>query len=419
VRGYRPPMLALTLGSLRTFRVITDLDGSKFATATGKLRFLGKHLGIYMDTSTATSMTDDQLAKLGKLFDDDLYPTNVAAFGPESDIDRNERVLVFMTPRVNSLVAAADCGQKGYVSGFFYGRDLVPALPNSNEGEIFYSLVPDPAARYSCSHATFDVTRSIPGVFIHEFQHMISFYHHAIARGGEAEATWLNEGLSHIAEEMGSRLFEQRYPAPFGRSTPSQLFPDSASGFISPQMLNAYIYLSNPGDHSVTTFAGSGSIEERGAAWLFLRWLGDQKGDQVFRQLVQTSQTGVANIEARAGEPFARLFGDFSVTLFTDSIVGLPRDVVAPRYRFASRNLRQLMAREATIAGFPNTFPVVPVRIPFAGYAEGPIIPGTMVYTLFGPAAAGQGPAVLDFFKTGGLTFAPSEGAQLGIVRLR
>jgi len=372
-----------------------------------------------VDTAASTAYSDAQLEQLGQLFDNDLYRTDVDAFGAESDIDGNGKVLVFMTPRVNALVPAGDCAGKGFVTGFFYGRDLLPSLSNSNAGEIFFSLVPDPGGQYSCSHAALDVMRLVPGTFVHEFQHMISFFQHVVARAGESEEHWINEGLSHIAEELVSRLFEQRYPAPLGRSTPTQLFPDSASAFISPQMLNTYIYLNNTPNHSVTTFIGSGSIEERGAAWLFLRWLGDQKGEPIFQRLVQTSLTGVANIEARAGEPFARLFGDFSIAVYADSIPFLPRGVVAPRYRFLSRNIRQLMARQATISGFPNQFPLVPVFVPFAGYAEGPIIPGTMVYGVLGPLGLGQGPVVLDFFRTNGVPFARAEGAQLAVLRIR
>jgi len=417
--SYHPPLLAFTVGSLRTFQVIADLGAEKFVPATGRLRFVGQHLAIYMDTATATAFSDAELESLGNLFDKDLYRSDVEAFGPESDVDQNGRVLVFMTPRVNALVAASDCALKGYVTGFFFGRDLIPSLANSNAGEIFYAMVPDTAAKYSCAHATSDVLGIVPGTFAHEFQHMISFFHHVIARGGDVEEHWVNEGLSHIAEELVSRMFELRYPAPLGRSTPTQLFPDSASPFIKPQMLNAYVYLNNTAAHSVTTFAGSGSLEERGAAWLFLRWLGDQKGDDIYRRLVQTSQTGVANIEARAGEPFARLFSDFSIAVYADSMPGLARNVVAPRYRFSSRNLRQLMARLATITGFANAFPVVPVSVPFAGYAEGSIIPGTMVYGILGPLGAGQGPVVLGFSRTNGVVFGPSEGAQVGILRIR
>ena len=123
-------MLALTLGSLRTFDVISTLEATEFTKATGKLRFIGAHIGIFVDTSAFPSYTDADLARIGNLFDTDLYPTVVASFGPESDIDRNGKVLVLMTPRVNALVAANDCGQHGFVTGFFYGRDLLPSLPH-------------------------------------------------------------------------------------------------------------------------------------------------------------------------------------------------------------------------------------------------------------------------------------------------
>ena len=416
---YQPPMLALTLGSLRTFEVISTLEATEFTKATGKLRFIGEHIGIFVDTSAFPSYADADLARIGNLFDSDLYPTVVASFGPESDIDRNGKVLVFLTPRVNALVAANDCGQHGFVTGFFYGRDLLPSLPHSNAGEIFYALVPDPFANYSCSHASNDTQRLVSGTFIHEMQHMISYFHHVVARGGESEEPWLNEGLSHIAEELGSRVFEARYPPPLGRATAGQIFPDSSQPFISTQLLNAYVYLYSSASHSVTTFVGSGSLEERGAAWLFLRWLGDQKGEATYRRLVQTSLTGIANVEARTEEKFATLFGDFSVAIWADSIPGVPRDQVPARYRFQSRNLRQLMARQAFVAGWADPFPVKPIWIPVGGYAEGPLMPGTMVYGTLGPFSPGQGALVLGFARKDGSAFGSGDGAQLGILRVK
>ena len=416
---YQPPMLALTLGSLRTFDVITTLEATEFTKATGKLRFIGAHIGIFVDTSAAPSYTDAELARLGSLFDTVLYPTVVGSFGPESDIDRNGKVLVFLTPRVNALVAANDCGQRGFVTGFFYGRDLLSSLPNSNAGEIFYALVPDSIAQYSCAHTSLDTRRLVSGTFIHEMQHMISYFHHVVGRGGESEEPWLNEGLSHIAEELASRVFEARYPPPLGRTTAEQIFPDSSQPFISTQLLNAYVYLYSSASHSVTTFVRSGSLEERGAAWLFLRWLGDQKGDGIYRRLVQTSLTGIANVEARTGEKFATLFGDFSVAIWADSIPGVPRAQVPARYRFHSRNLRQLMARQALIAGWEDPFPVKPIRIPVGGFAEGPLLPGTMVYGVLGPFAPGQGGVVLGFTKKDGSGFGAMDGAQLGVLRVK
>jgi hypothetical protein len=353
------------------------------------------------------------------LFEKELYHVAVENFGPESDIDRNGKVLVFLTPRVNALVASADCGARGFVTGFFYGRDLLPTTTGSNAGEIFYALVPDPTGRFSCSHASYDTQRLAASTFVHEMQHMISFFHHVVARGGEPEEHWINEGLSHIAEELASRVFEARYPWPLGRVTLEQLFPDSAAPFISQQLMNAYVFLNNSAAHSVTTFIGTGSMEERGAAWMFFRWLGDQKGEGIYRRLVQTSLTGVANVEARSGEPFATLFGDFSVALWADSLPGVPRAAVASRYRFANRNLRQLMARQALISGWPNAWPIVPVRVPYGGYAEGSLLQGTMVYGTLGPFSPGSPPAVLGFSKSAGGALTPADGAQLGVLRVR
>jgi hypothetical protein len=415
---YLPPMLALTVGSRRGFNVITSLDGTQFTPAVGQLRWVGEHLGIFVDTAAAAAYSDAELGQLGRLYDRELYSTVTEWFGPESDIDKNGRVLVFLTPRVNALVRAEDCGQRGFVTGFFFGRDLLPSLPNSNAGEIFYAMVPDSSAAYSCAHSLAETKRLVSATFIHEMQHMISFFHHVVARGGEAEEPWLNEGLSHIAEEMASKLYEARFPPPTGRSTPEQIFPDSAQPFITPQLLNSYVYLYTTPNHSVTTFAGSGSLEERGAAWLFLRWLGDQKGESIFRQLVQTSQRGIANVEARAGEPFAALFGDFSIALWADSLPGVPRAAVAPRYRFLSRNLRQLMAREAIVANFTEPFPIKPVRVPVGGYAEGSIMPGTMVFGALGPFSPAQPPVQLGFARQDG-TFGAGDGAQMAILRVK
>jgi len=414
-----PPMLALTLGSLRSFHVISNREGTAFNLATGRLRFLGEHIAIYVDTTAWYGYRDDELASLGRHFDQEIYPTVTSAFGPEPDMDKNGRVVVFMTPRVNALTPAQDCALRGFVTGFFFGRDLLPTASYSNAGEVYYALVPDPFGEYSCAHAKADATRLTTGVFAHELQHLISFFHHVVARGGEPEELWLNEGLSHVAEELMSKRYEARYPPPLGRLTAQQIFPDSSQPFITPQLLNAYVYLNATPGHSVTTFAGTGSPQERGAAWLFLRWLGDQKGESIYARLVQTGQRGTANIAARAGEPFASLFGDFSAALWADSLIGVPRDAVSPRHRFHSRNLRQLMARQATIAGFPDPFPVKPVRIPVGGWAEGGLVPGTMAFTSLGPFSPGQPPVVLGFTRTDGSLFGAGQGAQVTVIRVK
>ena len=66
--------------------------------------------------------------------------------------------------------------------------------------------MPDPGNRAATSRKSDATNAFLPPTFIHEFQHMISFNQHVLVRGGTAEDTWLNEGLSHFAEELGGEL---------------------------------------------------------------------------------------------------------------------------------------------------------------------------------------------------------------------
>jgi hypothetical protein len=407
---------APALGTVRAFKVVSALDGSSFANVGARLRYVGQHLLLYVDT-IGTGFNDAQYAQLGSLFDKDLYGVAVGAFGSESDIDRDGRINVLFTPVVNSLVKSVDCRGNGYVTGFFYGTDLLIQNTGSNKAEVFYSFIPDSAGIYSCPHTADVVMRTLPGTFIHEMQHMISFNQHVLARGGDVEETWLNEGLSHIAEELGSMMYETRYPPPSGRSTTTQLFPDSANSFIAPQMLNAYVYLNNQRNHSVTSYYGGGSVEERGATWLFLRWLISQKGDDLPKRLVQTAKTGIANVEEKTGEPFGALFGDFSVALFADSLPGFSRATVPVRYRFGVRNIRQLMAREAVTSGFSNSWPLPLYSLIPGNSLQTEMVSGTMIHSLL-QSAPGGAPLTLRFTRRDLSAFAGTTGAQVTIFRL-
>jgi hypothetical protein len=348
-----PPLNALTLGSSRTFRVLSDLDGTDFASSVARLRYIGDHILVYVDDKTIAPFTEPELKRLGDLFDRTLYPLDASTFGAESDIDGNGRVIVLMTPIVNALTPRNECSAEGFVPGFFYGFDLASRSSNSNRGEIFYTFVPDPAGTFSCAHSANEVRRISPRTFIHELQHMISYNQHVLARRGSDEDVWLNEGLSHIAEELGARYYDARYPAGTGRSIPGQLLPDSAVDFIRGNLENAYAYLSSLSDNSVTTYQGFGTLEERGATWLFLRWLATQKGEGVFARLVQTSRTSRRNVEEVSGETFAGLFGDFGIALYADSVPGTRRSLVSTRYQLGNRTLRELLARTLGRPVFP------------------------------------------------------------------
>ena len=417
-QAVRGPSLQ-TVGSTRTFKVLSKLpEGNQdpeFATVTATLRFAGQNILIYVDNQSPTGpngLSDSVLTKLGTWFDQDLYPIGVNTFGSESDIDANDHVIVLMTPVVNALTPPTNCGV--VIAGFFFGFDFTQDA-NSNKGEVFYSLVPDPQGQFGCSRSVASVEANMPPTFIHEFQHMISFNQHVLVRQGQDEETWLNEGLSHIAEEVVARHYDNKYP----NLPPGRLFSDTANIFIGNNLSNSYDFLESTATTSLTLFESTGSLAERGGAWLFLRWLADLKDSTVFARLVQTNRTSVANVEAVAAEPFPNLFGDWAIALWTDSIVGHPRTSVPERNRFKSRNLRRIFARLNQIAPqqFPRVYPLIPASLAFGASVEGSMFPGTMAH--YELRASDSDPALgVRFTRQDGMVFAEGLNAQLGLFRL-
>jgi hypothetical protein len=412
-----PPLL----GSTRIFDVCNDLTCGTFKKDTAVAQYVGANIVIYISQNApAGGLSAGDITALGNTFDIDLYPIDITAFGAASDLDANQRVIVLMSPKINSITPASQCSTLGYVAGFFYGLDLTTQA-HSNQGEIFYALVPDPAGTFSCAHSVATVKLITLPTFIHEFQHMISWNQHIIVRSGQQEETWLNEGMSHIAEELGSLYYEAKFPPPTGRTDPAQLFPDSSQGFIGGDLSNSYDYLLASKGTSVTLFESSGSLEERGASWLFLRWLADQKGASIFGTLEQTTLTGIPNIEAASGEQFPALFGDFSMAIYSDSLPGLPRASAPARDRFVSRNLRLIYNRIYTTSltgsdPLPRPFPVLLRDVPIGAKTNSTMVGGTMEsWRVLMPASGSE--MRLHFAKQGGGSFPAGYDAQLTVLR--
>ncbi len=411
-------------GSVREFSVLSSLDATPaYARVGAALRVVGTRVLLYVDTLAADAFSEAELAAAGALYDGALAPAVFDAFGGGSDIDANGRVIFLLTPTVNALVTAAQCPVSGFVRGFFYGHDLASDATTSNRGEVFYGFVPDPTGRWSCAHAKAEVTANLPPTFMHELQHMISYGEHVIERGGAPEEVWLNEGLSHVAEELGSLHYEARYPAPTGRTNPAQILPDSSSPFLTPNLLYSNRFLVSSAFYSLTSCAPGSfcSLAERGATWLWLRWIADQGSAGLWRRLVETARTGRNNLEAATGESTAALLGDFALAVSADSIVGVPRSAVPARYRFTTRNLRQLYRALFEAYGLPGgvgrPFPIEPLTLPAGGAVTGTMRPGT--FATYRLSVGATTPVVrLRFAVPDGSPFPASAGAQLSVMRL-
>lgn len=420
--AYAPP----PTGTTRTFFVCGNLacDDSAFRTDTATLEFVGNHILFYLSDRAPpppAGMTAAQLAALGGLIDRTLYDIDVQTFGPPSDIDGNGRVMILMSPYVNALSPPLECQSQGFVAGFFYGADLLPTVTHSNAGEIYYSIAPDPYAMFSCAHGVEDVGRLTGPTFLHELLHMINFNQKVlIHRLGDTEAEFLDEGMAKLAEELGSRYYEQRYPPPTGRTNPDQIFPDSAEAFIVEDLFDSYDFLAAPAPSTATLSVGASTLDDAGAEWLFLRWLGDQKDSTIYGSIVQSALTGIPNIEAAAGQAFPVLFGEFGTAVYTDSLPGVAREQVPAGYRFTSRNLRVLYQALYRAVNdptqVPRPFPIAPATLSSSGIQSGAMRRGSSAfYELRAPTSGA--PLRLIFTAPGGAAFAPGLGAQVSVFR--
>jgi hypothetical protein len=406
-------------GNVRTFKVCNTLDcdsrkPSTLSTVTATALKVGTHIAIYVDNAAPQpGLTDSDLNNLRTVFDTRLYETDTLAFGRESDIDNNGMVIVLMTGKVNALVTAAKCLDPagGFVAGYFFGADLIttPPFATGNGGEIFYSIVPDPSGTLSCAHSVAAVTQLVPVTFVHEFQHMISFNQHFFVRGGFPEDLWLNEGLSHYAEENAGRTF----------------LPDTATycNYVFGDVYNAAQYFMAPHNYFLVDTAGIGGLANRGAFWLFVRYLVDQVGatlgsaDSVTRRLDRTALTGATNVSNVAGgTTFPTILARWALANYVSDLPGFPSELQYLTWQF--RTAFPALNSKCS-SRIPAQFPLDPAAVN-GGSAQlaGMLRAGSGSYYRL-PQAAGTPGFTLLFSNGAGAALRPTLVPRLNVIRLQ
>ena len=408
-----PPVV----GHQREFSVCATTTCARFDKVGATAVAVGQRLAIYVDTlAPGGGLNAQDLDTLIQVFDTRLYAADTAAFGRESDVDANGVVIVLMTNVVNKLVTSTQCQNEGFVAGFFFGADIDPRFANDsrfNHGEVFYSIVTDPAGTLSCAHSRDQVKRIVPVTFVHEFQHMISYNQHALVRGGDSEELWLSEALSHFAEEVGGRTYLPGDQAGFSR-------------FLTGNLFNAYSYLDTTESHFLLAAEGIGSLAERGAGWLFLRYLVDQfaadtsrAAQNAFtRSLVQTPLLGAANVANRTGQPFAQTVTRWALANWVSD---LPAFTAPPELRYRSWAFRATFASLNSQAPgfFPKPFPLVPTESDGGGVdLSGTLRAGSGVYHRVVQPAGAHAFTLQLGTATGG-PLPATAGPRFDVIRIR
>jgi Bacterial Ig-like domain (group 2) len=404
-----------TVGDLWSLNVASGCSGTVDARV-GRVVSIGEHVVVVADTTNpAGGFTTAQYDSIRLEFDSLAYPVDTANFGGPTDLDGNERVVAFYTRAVNELSPPAS---SVVTLGYFTARDLFSAAegscPRSNEGEIFYMLVPDPTGAVNSNVRTVPFVRgSTVGTMAHELQHLINASRRVYLQNAGFEEVWLNEGLSHIAEEL---LFYRTSVglAPRGNLVVTQLTTGpNASRRVA--AFNTYAnqnfgrlrsWLQRP--DTTGPIKNTDALATRGATWAFLRYSADRLNGSdagLWFGLVNGPATGLANLQAALGADPLVWTRDFVSAMYADDAVpgiGAAQQVTSWNFRSLYTALNtsyQLVPRPLT-DGVALTL----------SYSRG----GGTAYARFGvPAGAFAGVTALS----GGL--APTSPYSLIVVRTK
>ncbi|MFI5310928.1 MAG: Ig-like domain-containing protein [Gemmatimonadales bacterium] len=349
--------------------VTMNANGNDFCTnpinRTSRVAAVSNNAIVVVDQSSpAGGFTDAEYLSIATTFDTLVFSLDTTAFGKPFDMDHNGRIVLFFTTAVNALTTNSS---PGIVGGFFFSRDLFPrdsnavvpfSCPSSNEGEMFYLPVVDPNGVFNKYYKSKDTLQTdIIATLAHEFQHLINASRriYVTPQDVDFEEVWLNEGMSHIAEELlfyrVTGLGPKQDLGYATAATPARFGP-----LVSYQADNlerfGLEYLGATDTNS--PYAENGDLATRGATWNLLRWALDQSPSAAgtyLRALVDAPTQGKPNFDqvfSGVGGLLAATRVEVITNFFDDS--GIP---VPSQYAFQSWNFRDFMPHFQGVSGYP------------------------------------------------------------------
>ena len=242
-------------------------------------------------------------------FAENIYPFVRAFFGAEQSPG------VDADPRLH-ILHATDLGRG--VAGYFSSADSFSSLANpfSNQKEMFY---------ISLDWLTQSNFEEYETVLAHEFQHMVHWHN------DRNEETWVNEGMSELAQEVAG------YP------------PDI--GF-------ARVYAAHP-DTQLNTWSADPDANgsHYGGAYLFMAYFLQRFGEELTRAVVSQPANGIQGFtdalrQAKLGLVFEDVFADWVIANYVNDYGALGKQGV---YGY-----RQLIAPEPVLAESFRRYPQAP-----------------------------------------------------------
>lgn len=212
---------------------------------------------------------------------------------------------------------------------------------------------------------------------VHEYAEIATWIQHAVVRNGNEEPSFMLDGLAQVAQDLirGKPTFRT--------------------------VSVAATYLAAPQNYALTSFSGTdgGTYSTAcggcyGEAYLFMRYLVDRFGTSILATIVQSAQTGLANVGHATGLSPQQLVEDFATALAVSGT-----GMASAPYRYTTLPLRGGFVDAdgqawsgATLTPHPAV--VLSAAAPAQNVA---VYPGALVFFGLGPlGAAGNAVKVSD-----------------------
>ncbi|HSJ23034.1 MAG TPA: Ig-like domain-containing protein [Longimicrobiales bacterium] len=411
-------------GDLLTMRVPRVESGAnqmctQYDEIQARVAYVGERAIVLADTSNPVkSGMDTYYRQLGEEFDLRQYGIVRDNFADplvmDGQLNNDGRIFMLFTRRVDGNRIA------GFVfSGDFYGRNQ---CEQSNVAEIFYGYVPtsssteyDPNLGLTIGMWWWDIRATV----IHEVKHLASFASR-ISRDVDSEQSWLEESTAMMAEELWARqVFGYGANANVGYEESVGCEIRGAFGTAPcagrPGIMFGHFMLLSQWMTTPDTRSPLGRVTDNdgsfyGSGWLFLRHVIENSGraEQDFlSELTQATSRGAANLEARAGRPFADLVGEWALATALDdrpgTAPGIERQVRSWNLRSVYSGLNQEQPQL-----MPTPFPLGVTALSFtAGQHNVQTVRGGST-RYFELAGGSGGPLALEFLGTSGAALPPS-----------
>jgi hypothetical protein len=323
--GAPPPLSQADVGRMRDEFLVRSslLDSGEYAIVNATLQALGDNVSIWVDDDVpidvdlgcdgdvdiphpydAYGFDNCDLVNVADILDTNVIPNVRDLYGVESDVDGDGRIAIVITPVLNAitLTSTEESDHSKVLASFAEpGVDLQPfdarLNPGSDEAEVIYVFAPDPYGFFNPNTGpTVEdfISYRLAGEAARAFTSLVAYNKKVILNESSPEEDWVVDVLGTFAADY--------------------------CGFGATFYPEAWTYLDAPNLYPLMAEAtGSLSSLERGAQYLFGRWLFDQAvhdgvlGEDVLRDVLDRTETGLEAFEGATEDMLGMGFAELTV----------------------------------------------------------------------------------------------------------